>query len=277
MLGAEDSDYAVDAPSNVDDFAAGLDPEIAAALSARVAPELTERIAADIEGGVDSAQARSMAAGAQMFQYAIQLAQERVANPQDDLVSDLLRGEVDGEKLDLFEFASFFILLAIAGNETTRNLISHGLLLLLEHPDELAALRADRSLLPGAVEEMLRCSAPVMYFRRTATQDCEIRGVKIREGEKVTLWYASANRDEDVFDDPDRFDIRRQPNEHVAFGHGQHFCLGAHLARMEIRVMFEELLSRFDDIALAGQVRRLRSHFIDGIKTIPIRFTAKTT
>ncbi len=164
----------------------------------------------------------------------------------------------------------------VTGNETTRNLISHGLLLLLEHPDELAALRADRSLLPGAVEEMLRCSAPVMYFRRTATQDCEIRGVKIREGEKVTLWYASANRDEDVFDDPDRFDIRRKPNEHVAFGHGQHFCLGAHLARMEIRVMFEELLSRFDDIALAGQVRRLRSHFIDGIKTIPIRFTAKT-
>jgi cholest-4-en-3-one 26-monooxygenase len=276
MLGAEDSDYAVDTPSNVDDLGAGLDPDIAAALGERIDPSLTERLAADLASGVDSAQARSMAAGAQMFQYAIQLAQKRVADPQDDLVSDLLRGEVDGEKLDLFEFASFFILLAIAGNETTRNLISHGLLLLLDHPEQLAALRADPSLIPSAVEEMLRCSAPVMYFRRTATQDCEIRGVKIREGEKVTLWYASANRDEDVFDDPDRFDIRRRPNEHVAFGHGQHFCLGANLARMEIRVMFEELLSRFDDIALAGSVRRLRSHFIDGIKTIPIRFTAKT-
>jgi cytochrome P450 len=237
---------------------------------------MSERIAADIEAGVDSAQARSMAAGAGMFQYAVKLAQQRVADPQDDLVSDLMQGEVDGEKLDMLEFASFFILLAIAGNETTRNLISHGLLLLLEHPDQLAALRADPSLIPGAVEEMLRFRPPVMYFRRTATQDCEIRGVKIREGEKVTLWYPSANRDEDFFDDPDRFDIRRHPNEHVGFGFGQHFCLGASLARMEIRVMFEELLARFDGIEQVGEVRLLRSHFIDGIKSIPIRYAPRS-
>ena len=210
-----------------------------------------------------------------MFAYSIQLAQKRVKNPGDDLVSDLLRGEVNGEKLDMVEFASFFILLAIAGNETTRNLISHGLLLLLEHPDQLAALRADPSLLPSAVEEMLRFTPTVMYFRRTATQDCKIRGVKIREGDKVTLWYPSANRDADVFDDPDRFNIWRHPNEHLAFGFGQHFCLGASLARMELRVMFEELLARFDDIALCGEIKLLRSHFIDGIKSIPIRFEAR--
>ena len=154
-----------------------------------------------------------------MFQYSIKLAQQRMANPENDLVSDLLSGEVEGEKLDMLEFASFFILLAIAGNETTRNLISHGLLLLLEHPDQLAALREDPSLIPGAVEEMLRFRPTVMYFRRTAMQDCEIRGVKIRKGEKVTLWYPSANRDEDIFDDPDRLDIRRSPNDNLAFGY----------------------------------------------------------
>ena len=129
------------------------------------------------------------------------------------------------------------------------------------------------ALIPVAVEEMLRFRSSVMYFRRTATRDTESRGVEIREGEKVTLWYPSANRDEDVFADPDRFDISRHPNEHLAFGHGQHFCLGAHLARMEIRVMFEQLLERLPDIRLAGPVRTLRSHFIDGIKSIPVQFT----
>jgi cytochrome P450 len=181
--------------------------------------------------------------------------------------------EVDGEKLGMLEYGSFFLLLAIAGNETTRNLISHGLLLLLEYPEELERLRRDPSLLPSAIEEMLRFRPPVMYFRRTATEDTEIRGVPIRAGDKVTLWYPSANRDEDVFEDPDRFDIGRHPNEHVAFGHGQHFCLGSHLARMEIRVMFEELLRRLPDIELAGDVAMLRSHFIDGIKSIPVKFT----
>jgi cytochrome P450 len=275
MLGAEDPEYETDATANTDGIVGELDPEIAADIEAKIDPEFTARINASIESGTASAQARSMAAGAQMFQYSIQLAQQRLANPEDDLVSDLLRGEVEGEKLDMIEFASFFILLAIAGNETTRNLISHGLLLLLEHPDQLAALRADPSLIPSAVEEMLRFRPTVMYFRRTTMQDCEIRGVKIRKGDKVTLWYPSANRDEDVFDNPDTFDITRYPNEHVAFGYGQHFCLGASLARMELRVMFEELLARFDDIALRGEVKLLRSHFIDGIKSIPIEFKAR--
>jgi cytochrome P450 len=215
----------------------------------------------------------TMVAGIEMMQYAHKLSQQKLEQPRDDLVTALMASELDGEKLQMLEYGSFFLLLAIAGNETTRNLISHGLLLLLEHPEQLARLQADPSLLPTAIEEMLRYRPPVMYFRRTASEDTQIRGVKIREGDKVTLWYPSANRDEDVFDDPDRFDISRHPNEHLAFGHGQHFCLGSHLARMEIRVMFEELLRRLPDIELAGEVRMLRSHFIDGIKSIPVRFT----
>lgn len=276
MLGAEDSDYAVEVSRDGNALAVNLDPAVADDLAVTIDPEVSARLNASIAADPNSAQAKSMAAGAKMFEYSVNLARKRLENPEDDLVSDLLRGEVDGEKLNMLEFASFFILLAIAGNETTRNLISHGLLLLLEHPDQLAALRKDPSLIPGAVEEMLRFRPTVMYFRRTATQDCEIRGVKIRKGDKVTLWYPSANRDEDVFDDPDRFDIRRHPNEHLAFGHGQHFCLGASLARMEIRVMFEELLARFDEIAHNGDVKLLRSHFIDGIKSIPLQFKART-
>ena len=185
----------------------------------------------------------------------------------------MIHGDVQGERLSLPEFDAFFLLLAIAGNETTRNLISHGVLLLTEHPEARAQLLADPTLLPGAVEEMLRYRPPVMYFRRTATRDTEIRGQKIREGDKVTLWYASANRDEDVFPDADRFDITRTPNDHLAFGIGEHFCLGAHLARMEIRVMFEHVLRRMPDLELSGPVEYLRSHFIDGVKHMPVRFT----
>ena len=218
----------------------------------------------------------TMAAGIEMMQYAYQLGQHKIAEPSDDLVTLLMTSEFDGEKIEMLEYGSFFLLLSIAGNETTRNLIAHGLLLLLEHSDQMARLRADPSLLPGAIEEMLRVRAPVMYFRRTATEDTEIGGVSIREGDKVTLWYPSANRDEEVFPDADRFDITRHPNEHLAFGHGQHFCLGAHLARMEIRVMFEELLQRLPDIKLAGEIRTLRSHFIDGIKSIPVTFTPES-
>jgi cytochrome P450 len=225
----------------------------------------------DPEYGND--RAVGFAAAIEMFQYAYGLGQSKIANPTADLVTEMMTGEVDGEKLEMLEFGSFFLLLAVAGNETTRNLISHGLLLLLEHPEQHERLKADPSLLPSAIEEMLRCRAPVMYFRRTATEDTVIRGVPIKAGDKVSLWYPSGNRDEDVFEDPDRFDIMRHPNEHLAFGYGQHFCLGAHLARMEIRVMFEELLKRLPDVELAGPVRTLRSHFIDGVKSIPVRFT----
>src|SRR5881396_1446881 len=212
-------------------------------------------------------------ASMQMYMYANELAVERKKTPRDDLVSVLMAAEVEGEKLTEVEFDSFFLLLAVAGNETTRNLISGGMLALMQHPDERRRLLADPSLMPTAVEEMLRWVSPVMYFRRTATRDAELRGQPIREGDKLTVWYGSANRDEDVFPHADRFDVGRTPNEHLAFGIGHHFCLGANLARLEIQIMFEELLRRLPDIELAGPVERLRSNFINGIKRMPVRFT----
>ena len=205
--------------------------------------------------------------------YANQLQAARKNSPRDDLVSVLMNAEVDGEKLTEVEFDSFFLLLAVAGNETTRNLISGGMLALFQNPDERARLVADPSLMPTAIEEMLRWVSPVMYFRRTATRDAEIRGQAIREGDKVTIWYGSANRDEEIFERADKFDVGRTPNEHMAFGLGHHFCLGANLARLEIQIMFEEILRRLPDMQLASQPERLRSNFIHGIKRMPVRFT----
>jgi cytochrome P450 len=184
-----------------------------------------------------------------------------------------MRAEVDGERLSRADFSAFFMLLLVAGNETTRNLISGGMLALIEHPTERARLMADRALLPTAVEEMLRWVSPVNVFQRTALRDTELGGQRIREGDMIALFYASANRDEEIFADPDRFDITRTPNDHLAFGIGPHFCLGANLARLEIRVMFEELLRRFPDLELTGEPERLRSYFINGIKRMPVRFT----
>jgi cytochrome P450 len=205
--------------------------------------------------------------------YANELAEDRLANPKDDLVSTLMHAEIDGERLERADFSSFFMLLLVAGNETTRNLVSGGMLALMEHPEQRERLMADRALLPTAIEEMLRWVSPVNVFRRTATRDTAIRGQKIREGEQVVLFYASANRDEDVFPAADTFDVARTPNDHLAFGIGPHFCLGANLARLEIRVMFEELLRRLPDIELAGRPERLRSYFINGIKRMPVKFT----
>jgi cholest-4-en-3-one 26-monooxygenase len=219
------------------------------------------------------AREKGMMAAAELFMYANELAEEREKNPSDDIVSLLMHADVDGERLSRADFSSFFMLLLVAGNETTRNLISGGMLALIEHPRERARLMADRALLPTAIEEMLRWVSPVNVFRRTATRDTEIRGQKIREGEKVALFYASANRDEDAFPNPNVFDLGRTPNDHLAFGIGPHFCLGANLARLEIRVMFEEILRRLPDIELAGTPERLRSYFINGIKRMPVRFT----
>jgi cholest-4-en-3-one 26-monooxygenase len=217
----------------------------------------------------------AIGAATEMFMYSTELAAQKRAHPDDDIISALLQAEVDGNMLTDTEFNLFFQLLAVAGNETTRNLISHGMLFLIEHPDQRTKLLADRSLLPSAIDEMLRCASPVMYMRRTAGDDFELRGEKIRAGDKIALWYIAANRDEEVFDDPHHFDITRSPNEYVAFGGGgPHFCLGANLAKVEIRVMFEELLDRLPDIELAGPVQRLRSNFINGIKHMPVRFTA---
>jgi cholest-4-en-3-one 26-monooxygenase len=212
-------------------------------------------------------------AAMQLAMYAQELGERRRAEPRDDIVTELLRAEVDGERLTEAEFNAFVLILAVAGNETTRNLISAGLWLLCEHPAERARLQADLSLLPTAVDEMLRYHPPVLHFRRTAMRDVELRGERIREGDKVTVWYVSANRDEDVFPDPDRFDVGRTPNDHVSFGFGPHFCLGAALAHMEARVMFEELFARLPDITVDGPIARLRANHIHGIKHMPVRFT----
>jgi cholest-4-en-3-one 26-monooxygenase len=215
-------------------------------------------------------------AAVELYAYAHQLAADKRADPHDDLMSVLTSVEVDGEGLSELELDLFFLLLTVAGNETTRNLISHGQLALMEQPDQRAKLLANPDLLPSAIEEMLRWASPVMQFRRTVTTDVEVGGQQLKDGDKVVIWYISANRDEAVFDDPYTFDITRQPNPHVAFGGGgPHFCLGANLARLEIRIMFEELLKRVPDMEVAGEVSRLRSNFINGIKHLPVSFAPR--
>ena len=219
-------------------------------------------------------------AAAEIYAYAQGLASERRANPRDDIVTALITAEVDGHKLTDLDFNLFFLLLAVAGNETTRNAISHAMLALIEHPDQRQRLLDDPSLIDLAIEEFLRWASPVMNFRRTATQDTEIRGQAIKAGDRVVMWHISANRDEDVFDDPFTFDVGRNPDKnlgHVAFGGGgAHFCLGANLARAEMKVMMTELLRRVPDMALDGPVERLRSNFINGIKRMPVRYTPDT-
>ncbi len=208
----------------------------------------------------------------EMFLYAQQLADARRDDPRDDIITTLLSAEVDGDALSAMDFNLFFLLLAVAGNETTRNAIAAGMNTFLDHPDQWAAFVADPGgMLDTATEEVLRWASPVMYFRRTAMRDTEVGGRAIAAGDKVSLWYTSANRDEAVFDDPYRFDIARSPNPHIAFGGGgPHFCLGAQLARMEIKVLFEELARRAPGIARAGETDRLRSNFIGGIKHLPV-------
>ncbi len=221
------------------------------------------------EGGTEDA---TLAAG-ELYMYAMDLRQKRAADPRDDVVTKLIGGEIDGDRLTESEFDMFILLLAVAGNETTRNATAHGMHALLTHPDELAKLRANPELMGSAVEEILRWATPVMYFRRQATRDAELRGKQIKAGDKVVMWHISANRDEEVFDDPFRFDIERSPNEHIAFGGGgAHYCLGTNLARMELRLIFEEILERLHDVRFDGEVERLRSNFIGGIKHMPIAF-----
>jgi cholest-4-en-3-one 26-monooxygenase len=217
----------------------------------------------------------AFAAQFEMFAYAAELAEQRKNEPRDDIMTALLNAEMDGDKLTDMEFNLFFLLLSVAGNETTRNAIAHGLNAFLEHPDEWDALVGDvDGLIAPATEEILRWASPVMYFRRNVIQDTTLSGVDFKAGEKVSIWYCSANRDEDVFEDPFRFDIRRQPNDHLAFGGGgPHFCLGASLARMEIRVLFEELARRVPHLTRRGPTDPLRSNFIGGIKHLPVAFS----
>ena len=207
--------------------------------------------------------------------YATALAEDRRAAPREDLTTALVAAEVDGEQLTSAEIASFFILLAVAGNETTRNAISHGVLALTRYPEQREIWWNDyHAIAPTAVEEIVRWASPVVYMRRTATRDVEIGGVRIAAGDKVTMWYASANRDEEKFDNPWLFDVTRNPNHHVGFGGGGvHFCLGANLARREISLIFEEMRNRVPDIAVTDEPAMLLSSFIHGIKRLPVSWT----
>ena len=222
---------------------------------------------------------QSLVAEAQieMFMYAQQLAEQRRAEPKDDILTTLLQAEVDGDTLSELDFNLFFMLLSVAGNETTRNAIAHGMNAFLENLDQWDLLVSHPAAhIHGATEEILRWASPVMYFRRNARQDVTLRDVTIKAGEKISLWYISANRDEEVFDDPFSFDVGRDPNPHIAFGGGgPHFCLGAQLARLEIRVLFEELVARVPQVEPLGEPDRLRSNFIGGIKHLPVRLPAR--
>ena len=212
-------------------------------------------------------------AAMELYAYFNALGVEKREHPGDDIITTLQQAEIDGDQLSELEFDMFMLLLSVAGNETTRNAISHSMLALIEHPDQRTRLVENPGLMPQAIEEFLRWATPVMHFRRTATQDTEIAGQPVKEGDKVVIWLISANRDDRKFEDPYTFDITRDPNEHIAFGGGgPHFCLGSHLAKLEMRVMFEELLSRASEAELAGPVDRLRSNFINGIKHLPVRF-----
>jgi cytochrome P450 len=218
-----------------------------------------------------------LTAGSELNQLVQELGAERKLNPTDDLTSALVNADVDGEMLDDTDLGSFFVLLVVAGNETTRNAISHGMHQLTVNPDQKAAWIADfDALAPTAVEEIVRWASPVIHFRRTVTQDgARLGDHEFKEGEKVVLFHNSANRDEAVFEDPYRFDIARDPNPHTGFGGpGPHFCLGAHLARREITVMFRELLTRVPDIAATSEPDRLLSNFIHGIKHLDVDVNA---
>jgi cholest-4-en-3-one 26-monooxygenase len=212
----------------------------------------------------------------EMFLYVQELSNQRRNEPRDDIMSELVQAELEGDKLTAFELNAFFMFLSVAGNETTRNAAAHGLNAFLEHPQEYDKLVQDpEGLIGSTTEEILRWASPVMYLRRNVTRDTELRGQALRTGDKVSLWYVSANRDEEVFADPFRFDIARQPNEHVAFGGGgPHFCLGASLARMEIRVLFEELARRVPALRSLGAPAPLRSNIVAGIKHLPVDLTA---
>jgi methyl-branched lipid omega-hydroxylase len=227
-----------------------------------------------IPEGVDPISA-FLGAGAQLAELMNVLAAERRQRPTDDLLSALVNTDVDGERLTQEELASFFILLAVAGNETTRTAVSHGVAHLGANPDQRRIWMDDvEGVTPTAVEEIVRYASPVVWMRRTLTRDFELSGHQFHEGDKVLMFYGSANRDEDVFVDPDRFDVRRDPNPHVGFGGpGPHFCLGAHLARREIGLMFRELFRQLPDLELAGPPEQLNSSFINGIKHLPVRFT----
>jgi cytochrome P450 len=235
--------------------------------------ELTEIM--HTQGETPEFRERQMAAIGEMLGYAQSVAQDKKRSPGNDIATTLVNAEIDGDRLTEAEFQWFFLLLVNAGGDTTRNLLATGMQMLFDFPDERARLVADlEGLLPTAVEEMLRYSSPVSHFKRTVMADTELHGQPLAEGDRVIMFYGAANRDEDVFADPDHFDVGRSPNPHLAFGGGgPHLCLGMHVARIEIEVMLREILTRLTDLAPAGPIERLHSSFIAGIQSMPVSFS----
>ncbi len=266
-------------PDSVHEFA----EEIAAPLPTRMIAELIgappddwEQFRAWSDAATGTADPEieldSLVAMGQLYEYFQKLIAARRGSPRDDLLSVLAGAEIDGDRLTDEDLLNFSFLLLVAGNETTRNLIALGTLALIAHPDQCRLLAADPALIPGAVEEMLRWNSPVVHMARTATADVQIRGQRIAQGETVVMLYGSANRDEDVFGaDSEEFKVTRQPNPHIAFGCGEHSCVGAQLARLEASVLFDELLRRFPRLELAGEVDRMRATMVPGVKRMPVR------
>jgi cytochrome P450 len=259
VIGYQDAEYAVSADADV----AGSTEQAKRALALRPTPDANGRMP----------DPRTREGMPDLYAYAHELGEFKRRNPGDDVMSNLMRHvDAEGGRVGIEEFENLFWLFSVAGNETLRNGIPGGMLALLSNVDAYRRLLEDRSLLPSAVEEMLRWWTPVMHFRRTATVDTELAGVRIRAGEKVVVWFSSANRDEAVFAEPDRFDVSRSGNDHLAFGHGPHFCLGAHLARVQMRAMFAAVLELLGEVEPAGEPVRLRSNFQNGIKHLPVRW-----
>ncbi|MEZ5610229.1 MAG: cytochrome P450 [Rhodocyclaceae bacterium] len=237
--------------------------------------ELSHALIDDQDPEVAPTPETSMNASAEVFGYASEMAERERANPSGSLTSALLEAEVEGRRLTDVEFTLFFLFLIVAGNETTRTATSHGLITLLDHPDQLERLARNPDLVAPAVEEILRWQPPIHHFRRTATTDLELGGRQIAEGDKVLMWYAGANRDPSVFDDPHSFNMERSPNPHLSFGIGEHFCLGANLARLSLRLLFGELLATVENIRLQAPPRRLHSNLINGIKELRIAYDVR--
>ncbi|MDH4169427.1 MAG: cytochrome P450 [Acidimicrobiia bacterium] len=234
--------------------------------------ELSHALIDDQDPEVSPSPEASTEALSEIFAYATAMAERERARPTDSLTSRLLTAEVDGRRLSDLEYTLFFMFLIVAGNETTRTASSQGLIALLEHPDELRRLRDEPNLIPTAVDEILRWEPPIHHFRRTATVDTRIGGQQVAAGDKVLMWYAGSNRDPAVFEDPHRFRVDRSPNPHQSFGIGEHFCLGANLARLSLRLLLEELVAAVTDIEIAAPPRRLHSNLINGVKELQIGF-----
>jgi cytochrome P450 len=223
-----------------------------------------------VEGQTQQETART--AMVELFTYFTKLVEEKKKNPTDDLVSLFAHAEVDGKPLPPMDVLSYCLIIVVAGNETTRNATSGGMLALIEHQDQLRKIQNDEGLLKPAIEEILRWTSPIIHFARTASRDVEVGGQQIREGEKLALFYPSANRDEEVFEDPFTFRVDRNPNRHIAMGVGEHFCAGAHVARLEMELAYKYLLPRIEEIEVSGPVERLRSSLVGGVKHLPIRY-----